>query len=226
MAFNPPFPIDVFEVVIDQASNNTDTLRNLSLTCRTFLYRSRYNLFSSIGIQTVQQMESFRQFLDSHPWAPLLVQKVTLSTIVPTNQLTPNLRLFEVIPARLITRLPNLRSLSMTQKNFTAMPLPAAWFSLHRSALSCYRKLYGGCIQYLELCGVPFDRYSDFTRLLSAFTRIHTLTCSHISFRTPMEGNESSVNISDQGTRRHVRPLGLEELDVSPLRPYKSKTRH
>ena len=47
-------PIEIFEAVIDQARDNSASLRNLALTCATFLPRSRYHLFSSIIIQPLE----------------------------------------------------------------------------------------------------------------------------------------------------------------------------
>ncbi|KAI1789253.1 quinon protein alcohol dehydrogenase-like superfamily [Ganoderma leucocontextum] len=62
--------------------------------------------------------------------------------------------------------------------------------SLHRSALSCYKR-HGGHIQDLELEFVRFDDISDFIGLVSAFKCIRSLTCDYLRFRTAKERRAS-----------------------------------
>ena len=128
-------PIEVSEAVIDEASDDTESLRNLSLTCSAFLPRSRYHLFSSICIQTVEQMESSRDFLDMHPWVLPLVNRVALSIKVPDSYSRPNIRVLDVVPVDILTRLPNL---FMWTIGPVLQPLREGSLSLHRSALSLY----------------------------------------------------------------------------------------
>ena len=60
-------PTEVIEEVIDQASDDFETLHRLALLCKSLLTRARFHLFTSIVIRTVEQMEASREFLDSHP---------------------------------------------------------------------------------------------------------------------------------------------------------------
>ncbi|PIL23050.1 hypothetical protein GSI_14357 [Ganoderma sinense ZZ0214-1] len=85
----PKFPTEVIEEVINQASDNFDSLRNLSLLCKELLTRARFHLFTGIVIRNVEQMESSREFLDSHPWVPPLVRKVvpTMGELTISNGL-------------------------------------------------------------------------------------------------------------------------------------------
>ena len=215
-------PIEVFEKVIDEASDNTASLRLLSLTCRAFLPRSRYHLFSCIVIRSVEQMESSSEFLDACPWLPLLVRKVTLSAQiaddvlspvqVPEDNTIPNLRLLDVVPVPLLSRLPNLCAWGMEMRAYDYDVESGPWLSFHRSALWCYHK-YGGCIQELELISVTMEDISDFMGLLSAFTSIHSLTCSWITFRRQKELSALYDSISTRNIL--AKSLRIENLVVS-----------
>ena len=156
MASQPILTIDVLEAVIDQASDHTPSLRQLSPLCSTFLPRARFRLFTSIRIQTIEQLESSREFLHSRPWLPPLVRNVTLAMAASEDKPSRNFWLLEVVPVHLLTHLPNFRSWRMSVDQTERRPL-----SLHRSALSCCLK-YGVDIQNLYLDHIAFDDMSDF----------------------------------------------------------------
>ncbi len=198
-------PIEVYEDVIDQASDDSASLRDLSLTCATFLPRSRYHLFSMIRIRTVEQMESSRDFLDAHPWLLPLVHEVTLSFQVPRDYDKRNVRVIDVVPVHLLTRLPNLRSWRIFSSNTMSS------LSLHRSVLSLYSRC-SSRIPSLDLYFIRFYRLSDFIRLVSAFTSIHTLTCSVIMIR---QEEERSPSLYVGGAGMLARPLQVSTLIVS-----------
>ena len=217
-------PIEVFEVVIDQA--DTPSLHHLSLTCKTFLPRARYHLFSSILIHTIQQMECSRDFFDSIPWIFPLVRKVVLSVLVPPNSSTRNVPMLDIVPHHLLSKCPNLRmwTIGVSQANTTGIPSAPAktWLSLNRFALSYYQR-YGGRIQNLELFDIPFDDISDFTGLVSAVNGIQSLVCSHIRFRTAKElrtfgslynARANAVTVSSKGRSRLLK---IKSLQVSFL---------
>ncbi|PIL33802.1 hypothetical protein GSI_04427 [Ganoderma sinense ZZ0214-1] len=192
--------IEVSEAVIDQASDNASTLRHLSLTCTEFLPRARYHLFLSIVIQTMAQMLSSRDFLDAHPWLPPVVHRVA-GLLIPLREdyskdgSKKPIHLLDVVPVHLLIRFPNLRVWTMA----SGSPLG---LSLHRSALRCYRH-YGSRIHYLHLLDACFEGMSDFAGLISAFTSIHTLACSSITFRKADENDSSQVTLRSNTLSRH-----------------------
>ena len=204
-------PTEVLEAIVDQASDNTVSLRNLSLTCTTLLPRSRYHLFSGIVIRTVQQLELSPEFLDSCPWLAPLVRKVTLFVTIPRDNSKPNVRLLDVVPIPLLTRLPNLRAWMMgAGDNESANVSPS--LSLHHYALRCYRK-HGGRIRSLELSIIVFHSISDFRGLVSAFTGLDSLTCYGIGFQSREREHADSSPVM-AGTSV-VRPLPISTLKVS-----------
>ncbi|PIL30118.1 hypothetical protein GSI_07741 [Ganoderma sinense ZZ0214-1] len=226
-------PIEVYEAVIDEASDTPASLRLLSLTCSAFLPRSRYHLFSCIIIRSVQQMESSSLLLDSCPWLPPLIRKVTLSAPVPEVNSIPNLRLLDVVPVRLLSRLPNLRALEMEMRAYEYDVEKGPWLSFHRSALWRYQK-YGGRIQNLELIGA-FPKLNE--QGLFTFTpdradsqdpygheaRVNCLVASRDS-KSIVTGSEDGTIIvwdAEQGTPIHewfaAVPAGpIRSLALSP----------
>ena len=212
----PMLPIDALEAIVDQACDDTPSLRKLSLSCRAFQPRARYYLFSSIVVHDLEQMETSREFLDSRPWLPPLVRKVTLCTtaIRPDRQVNLNIRLPDVVPVHLLSRLTNLHTWKMELRDNRSGGNEEASVLFHRSALSCYQR-YGRrtSIQHLELSDVPFEDISDFIRLISAFSAIESLTCSYTRFRTAKQYHSSDLHLPELAFA--ARKLKLKRLCVS-----------
>ncbi|KAI1782326.1 WD40-repeat-containing domain protein [Ganoderma leucocontextum] len=196
-------PIEIFEAVIDQASDDTPCLHHLSLTCHAFLPRARYHLFSSILLQTPQRVESFSKFLDSHPWVLPLVRNLVHSTFVPISGSRPTVRMLDVIPLHLLSRLPNLRTWEMGMAGIERRLEAAAWLSCRGYKLSSYTSQ----VRNLELAYVPFEDISDFIGLVSAFTGIHNLTCSHIRIKSSMEAAPHGSETGTLGRSMQMRSL-------------------
>ena len=194
--------------MINQASHDSSSLWQLSLTCKAFLPRSRYHLFSSIDIKTVQQLEASHEFLDSHPWVLPLVRAVTLSKEIVEADSSPNVRVLDVVPAHLLSTLPNLRAWRM-RTFIRADKQPS--LSLHRYTLLLYQR-YGCLVRDLELTLVRFDGIADFIGLVPAFTGLQTLTCSNIAFRVAKTSPDSS---GSQVLNRLIKPLKIKTLHVS-----------
>ena len=211
----PELPTEMIEKVIDQASNDAASLRQLSLLCKFLLTRARFHLFSAIVIQTVEQMDSSREFLDLHPWVPPLVRRVALAIYVPNDYSKPNVPGLEIIRLHLFTRLPNLRAWKMST-NMWLYPSQLR-LSLHGSTTSCYRT-YGRRIQNLELGNIRFQDVSHFVRLISAFTGLRSLSCSNITLAFKISQTwPRDLRIRDESAsaRSMARSLKIQQLSVS-----------
>ena len=227
----PVLPMEVFEEVIDQARNNAASLRHLSLSCKAFQPRARYHLFNGIRIETVQQLESSGEFLDSNPWLIPIVRRVAIGVLTSwrddynyndNNDVNDNTniyddddddddgvqyRLFDVVPVHLLSRLPNLRSWSIK-------PNTPAELSLHCLTISCYHK-YGVGIQNLEVFHVVL-RHSilDFARLVSMFPNLQTLTCCSIDFWLT-EGSDPNPSLYNLEINMPQMAQTMRSLEVS-----------
>ena len=213
----PVLSIDVFEAVIDQSSDHVTSLRQLSLICTAFQPRARYHLFSSICIRSVEHVHDAPAFLDTHPWIPPLVKKVSLSPGPLSGDhwyRVKNIPLLDIAPVHILSRLPNLRTWKL---ELAGSPLTTGgpWLSFHRSTLSCYSR-YGGHIRNLELLSIPFDDLSDFTRLVSALAGIQSVSISYIRFRSDPERKPFIDHSGPTGkASTFARSLKIKSLSVS-----------
>ncbi len=206
----PPLPIEIIEEVIDQAGDDRSSLRRLSLLCKSLSTRARLHLFTVIVIRDVEHMESSREFLESHPWVPPLVRKVTLIASHPGAH-CESLPLLDIVRVHLFTQLPNLHAWEMRAEGEL---LSRCWLSVHRSMLLCYR-IYGANIQNLELQRVGIRDISHFVQLVSAFTGLHSLTCFAVELRK--EHSKTSEHDSEILNKPTRRPLKMQHLTVSFL---------
>lgn len=213
----PVLSIDVFEAVIDQASDHVASLRQLSLICTAFQPRARYHLFSSICIRSVEQAHDAPAFLDAHPWAPPLVKKVSLSPGPLSGDhwyRVKNIPLLDIAPVHILSRLPNLHTWKL---ELVGSPLTTGgpWLSFHRSMLSCYSR-YGDHIRNLELSSLPFDDLSDFTGLVSALAGIQSISISYVRFRTDSQRKPFNYHSGPPGKASTLsRLLKIKSLSVS-----------
>ena len=207
-------PLEVLEAVIDQASDNPMSLRNLSLTCATLVPRSRYHLFSHFIIRTVQQLEESSEFLDSCSWLPPLILKVSLFATIPQNNSKRHI-LLDVVPIHLLTRLPNLRAWTTGTEDWEPTVVVPS-LALHHFALRCYRK-HGGHIRSLELSFIEFRSKSDFKGLISAFTDLDSLTCYGIRFYSEEEQPVMTSTVATNIQSLQISTLKVSLSQIHPL---------
>ena len=198
-------PIEIFEAVIDRASDDTATLGQISLTCHAFLPRARYHLFGTVVLQDVQQVQSYGEFLDSHPWVSPLVRKLVHSGFIPISVSHPTAHLPDVVPLHLLSHLPNLRTWEIGVAGVESRSEAGAWLSCQHTSLSDYQS-FSTSVRNLDLAYVHFEDISDFMELVSAFTGIHNLACAYISIKSSTEANP-----------RIIRPTQIKSLKVSPF---------
>ena len=166
-------PVEVFDPIIDQASDHSCSLRAISLTCRTFLPRARYHLFHRIIIRTSEQMCSVPAFLRERPWLLPLVRVVKFDAY-RGNSLYPH-EIIGVVPVPLLTKLPNLCRFELYLR------FDNGSLSLSRLTL-CALPKYSAPVRHLELFGVRFSSIDDLMRYLSAFPNLSRLTCNRLEF--------------------------------------------
>ena len=237
MSFPGILPTEVFEAIIDQARDHRPSLRHLALSHRAFLPRARYHLFSRIVITSKEKLESVPAFLHPRPWLAPLVVCVTIRDYVYR---TPY-RLLDVVPAHLLTQLPNLRRFELESDltySEALSAIPSRHLIAHNArALSALRNL-SIHIRQLELCRIFFLDADDLVRLLCAFPTLDTLVCTSISINRRLSPRASKAGTRDKAPpliRLTVRftewrgcPHGLNGThpfvgSVSPARP---RTRH
>ena len=171
-------PYDIFEAIIDQARDSRESLRNLSLTSPVFLPRVRCHLFAHLTIYSKEQLESVPDFVQTRPWLPSLVRRVTICG--------PGLH--RLTSVRILTMLPNLRNLELTWK--CTRKREYTW-DIDRPVLEgCFRFLtvfrqLSTHVRRLELRGHFISSLDDFSVLLHAFPCLDSLLCISIRILKP-----------------------------------------
>ena len=197
MPIQSTLPVEVIENIIDNTSNDRQTLWNLCLCCHALRTRCRIHLFERIRIKTRKQMLSTSDFLDARTWLPPLVRHVTVCTAAG------------IVPIALFTRLPNLRSWKFAG-DFGAQLEESRILILHQHALSGFRH-YGINIISLSISFFNFTNCAELGRLLLTFPNIQELSClGRLRVNSDVPGS-SDVLLLHRLTRR----LQIRRLTVS-----------
>ena len=163
-------PTELFEVIIDQSSNDPRTLRVLVLICKALLPRSRLHLFKCLVIRSKAQLDSAAEFLDARPWLRLLVRHVRMA---PTEIELDSYMITHVFPIVLFFRLPKLTHWELVRLDQRHSHFPP--ISFNRATLTALRCRYGGSIRRLDVTGIPFPAYGDLARFVQSFLSLRTL---------------------------------------------------
>lgn len=211
-------PPEVIERVIDCCHNNSFTLRQLTLTCRLLLPRSRHHLFAFIRIEgaDLETLYLFYDALAAQPWLRLLIRSVKVvaragmdsedSESDTNTQRNLKSTLLDIIPTTLLA-LPYLTQWSIVRDSSLITPT-AKPASFTPRALASYGKC-GSTIRVLCLQDIEYLTGDDFWRFISAFPSLHSLCCQGIIF----EKSGVLRTFKLPGNRR-PRRLELESLEV------------
>ncbi|RPD56205.1 WD40 repeat-like protein [Lentinus tigrinus ALCF2SS1-6] len=157
----PRVPVKVAERIIDLLNDHLYTLCSCSLTCHGWLPRARYQLMTSIRIQSNEDVSSMDDYFTAHPHIAAAVRRV----VIEINKEAQFLNAFPVV---LLSWLPNLRTYEYSDY----------WrdegFSHHHAASLRGIKTYLR-VQELKLCGVRFRTGADLARLLISFPLLRIL---------------------------------------------------
>ncbi|EMD31171.1 hypothetical protein CERSUDRAFT_119983 [Gelatoporia subvermispora B] len=83
---NVSFPPEITDRILDFLHGDVHALRNCSLTCRAWLPRSRFHLFSTMELlRQPSRLESFCAFLQSSPYISPYIEELTIDVITPED---------------------------------------------------------------------------------------------------------------------------------------------
>lgn len=172
-------PVEVIEHIVDRCTFSHSSLLSISLTCRSLLSRAHHHLFRSVNLVDTSSLYTFSEFLDSKAYLCRSIQVITFNE---ARHREPKSRaLLGVVPAALLTRLPNLRQWVVKSPNREENEEPL-WVSFRLLSLACM----GTCsrnIQTLDLYAVSFSTCQDFVLYVSAFPQIRTLSVTRIQVK-------------------------------------------
>ncbi|TBU23211.1 hypothetical protein BD311DRAFT_810932 [Dichomitus squalens] len=196
--FPGSFPIEIEEHFIDALSDDFRSLRICSLTCQSWLPRSRLHLLRRIRIQTRTALDSVLEFLERHPHTRSLIRSVAMAP-GPMERT----RLFEVYPVTLLRELLNLCRWEIRAPTLDKKSGPQK-LSFHKTVLAHFR--YSPITEF-HISSVSFTSHAEFIRLLMSFPSLRVLEYHDI--RCTEKGGTMAM---DALVRR--RPLKLTTLQA------------
>lgn len=174
---SPRLPIEVLERVIDICSEEAETyntrysyLRSFALTCRSWLPRSRFHLFSVLYIQDESRLLSFMILRRQAPTISSYVRDLNIYG-PPNDAPTPNdpkktkaKPWVHLVPLKLGPVLRDLETITLDSVDIMAV------HSTFYQALSLFRST-----KQLILSGVNFPTFDQFARLVLVFPNLSSL---------------------------------------------------
>ncbi|KAH9948634.1 hypothetical protein B0H21DRAFT_219875 [Amylocystis lapponica] len=207
---SPTFPPEIIDRIIDCLRGHPSDLCNCALTCHAWLPRSRYNLFHTMSICTLEALESLASiscmphilphFHAVHQLSledarrPSAAQSKKSATSKRKARVRPFMHL---LPLLLPHALRSTRVLEITRADWRAFP-PHPSTRLHRSTFES--------VTTLTLSGCWFGSCNEFVRLISSFPSL-----LHLSLINSAWDNERSPGAAHP-------PPALKSLSFSSTR--------
>ena len=192
-------PWEVIERIIEYASDNLDLLRSFCLTCRQLRHRS----FSLILAQHVllNSRDRASKFCD------FLLKNTEHRPSIKSLSISPA----DFNPIPLVNTLPHLSTLLFIPAvyNGYGSQEPQPVIKIHPALLSCYHS-FGKRIHTVSLNRISFQTSSDLFRLLLAFPKATTITCSKVFIKSPTSGASATGVVGIKLSKQ----LRLESLHV------------
>jgi len=194
------FPIEIFEHIINCVwEDDSDrrvrrrVLLACSITCRSFLCRSRYYLFRDISLRNHGQLYRFASLISSVPFIDSLVRELEISD-------AQVLRTFALMLAR---RLTSVERLHLTGRNQQLLAL------LRPDSLIPIPEFTS--ITKMQIFRTTFGSLADFGRLICALPNLSSLACVDVWWT---KSHYNPIQFATKGRRVRLHSL---EIELCPL---------
>ena len=203
---SPALPWELLDMVVHQAYyEDYDTLRSLSLTCRSLRPLAIWLMLHRTHLQSRDQTFALCDFFRTKAGSLFRGQ---LKSLIVSPSDAP------FVP--LLNMLPNLSSLVFTSREYKKYRLPEdrPTMHFHPSILHNYR-IHGMRIRTLSLYHLSFQTYSDFFRLVLAFPNATQLVCHGVVMKSP----ERNIPATDLWRNKLFQRLRLETIQarINPI---------
>ena len=188
---SPLLPWEVIERIIGYSSNDLNTLRSFSLTCRQLRPRSFGLMVSRVRLRSRQDVFKFCDHLQAKPSLGALVRAIVVDPV-------------DFPPFPLLRILPNLSQITFISRVDRYAPVPRG---IPRSSLTSYL-CSGSRISTLHLSQTYRWTSQEFCRLLLAFKDVRELTCGEVQV-VSTKSNALHTELLKQrlSQRLHLRSL-------------------
>lgn len=200
---NARLPVEVCERIIDYCIGHPGTLYSCSLTCRSWVPRTRIWLFEIRYVEYRDDLKRLTAALKSQP-----ENGTFLYTLVIVGGDDRDLSWINAVPRQLAPLLPNLRELRFTSVSF---------LNLHPTFMTSVTTLLHK-VTTLYLRSPHFSTFNQAMRFLLAFPHLSDLTINALSWKTrgrhtPTIGQLDRVQaftLSSLSLRQHDSPQAAE----------------
>ena len=202
--------MEVLEHILDFLFDDWRSLRACSLTCVSWVPRSRALIFREVIIDSHSTIRALLRLLTMKPHLGRLIFSVVLVFLEDGSR---GPLLHHTAPSVLRPYLPNLRNITFSLgSSFREYPLE------HQVSLSLTHTPMTSLRQYRSLSSLRIERirlshYSDLHRLLRGMPYLRSLYCSDVS----VEKYSSNISSMSPPNGRNKKLLFLSNLTVSPF---------
>ena len=167
-------PFELSDYIIDYLHANSEALSACALTCRAWAPAARFHLFHSVVLPNSDYATPFQQLLDSAPELGCYVRQLTVAKFVDTAKATPTHALqlptaVERALPQIFTRLPSLRTLSLSHVDMKCMP--------------DLKGLRHPSVTTLSLSYCQFNEFADIPALVACFPNLAELALAGLTWR-------------------------------------------
>ncbi|TFK81429.1 hypothetical protein K466DRAFT_451226, partial [Polyporus arcularius HHB13444] len=165
-------PLEIAENIIDVLSRDVRSLRSCALICRGWHSRARYHLMTTIRVQSRDELFSICDYFTFNPHLASLVRSLSVAPVEAGS-----LSLLEIIPVRLVSRLPNLHRYVMRNSSTSAFDIRSngVHLNIHRTTIVQIRTYLH--VDALSLGPLEFSAIAELARLLIALPSLRCLEC-------------------------------------------------
>ena len=192
---SPLLPWEVIERIISHSCDtddllyqNSESIRNFSLTCRELRPRSLCFLVADAALSSRDKVFNFGDFLQAKPHLKPFVRSIAVH---------PN----DFAPVPVLRILPNLSEIKLTHFPHSAIPTRTV---LNQSSLTCCQQL-SLRVRTLRLSNLRFATCLQFFQVLTAFTSIAHLDCSDVLIDA--EGGRAALEVAKRRVSQRLRLL-------------------
>ena len=196
----PRLPWEVIERVIDHSRGRAKTLKNLALTCRQLLPRTRLMMFAYIRFNSRDDVFAFVDLLKTNPH---------LLPVVCSIKVWPP----DLAPFPLLHMLPSLLEIEFAPMTWSRSGIFPE-LGLHQSSLACFQR-FGTNIRTLRLSRLPFKGIIPFARVLLAFKNATHLVCDNVEIGETDQSSEEPPCLPETIRRWPSQRARVKSLTVS-----------
>ncbi|RPD79337.1 hypothetical protein L226DRAFT_247249 [Lentinus tigrinus ALCF2SS1-7] len=200
-----PFPTELIETIIDLVDDE-QTLQATSLVCKSWVARSRFNLFRVVELCLPTHLDRFSSLLASSPHIAPHIKEIAISENSLLALLRPTMAIVARLPHSLL-RHPHVKPRRLSVHH--QLWLPTRYHPEYLAGLSQLSS-----ISSLDLYDVTFATVADFSIILRALRCLRSLSAIHLDAQRQLPPEELAAIGTDLPLLTHLRVMSQYPTSV------------